>query len=85
VFSDVDPKYLEFTPGIRVLYSGVPVESKTEFTFLKLHGVGEKFFPEGGVSCMDSSGGKRSFYLDEVIIHPDVFEPKKISRGRKKK
>lgn len=83
VFVDVEEKYLEFKPGIRVLNSN---NDKAVLSFVCRHEPGEKYFPEGGFSCVDAGGGKRSFYLDEVIVHPEVFEPKKVvRRGRKAK
>lgn len=86
VFTQVDPKFLEFTPGVRILHASMSESNPLRLTFLKKHEAGEKFFPDGGFTCRDSSGANRSFYLDEVIIHPEVFrktedKPKRRTRA----
>lgn len=90
VYSNVDPSLLNFTSGIRVLPASLNDTNSLVINFVSKHEPGEKFFPEGGYSCVDSSGAKRSFYLDELIIHPNASIGKnlntkpKSTRGRKK-
>lgn len=86
IFVNVDPKYLDFKKGIRVLPASIYESDPNPIFFNKRHEVGEKYFPEGGYSCVDSTGAYRAFYLNELIIHPSEIRGVKqeIVGGKKR-
>jgi hypothetical protein len=60
------------------------------YFYIKRHEVGEKHWQEGGYECYDSTGARRSFHLDSLIVHPATIDGKKreiksSKRGRPKK
>lgn len=74
---DEEKKFIEFTIGDKVLPAEYFDDEKgMEFTFIKRHENGEKGWDGGGYECYDSTGARRNFYLDALIIHPDKFERK---------
>lgn len=86
VFINVEPKYLEFRKGVRVLPARNYESDPNPIYFIKQHEPGELHFPDGGFSCVDSTSAYRAFYLDELIIHPSEIKGKKqeIVGGKKR-
>ena len=92
-YADVDPQYMEFKKGDRVLPAPYFEDRKIMFTFCKQHEPGEKGWPQGGYDVYGPTGDCRAFYLDQLILHPDIIKHRyKISidtnksgakRGRK--
>lgn len=80
VADDGDEKYFGFKKGIRILPAEyADNEQGTHFVFVATHEPGEKYWKDGGIECFDSSGAKRAFYTDSVIVHPSVFGEKWLS------
>lgn len=88
-----EQKYTAFVPGIKVLPSEhYQNAANLVYTFIRRHEHGERFWDGGGYECYDSTGAKRAFYLDALIIHPDEFRGEDVSvvvvgakrRGRKR-
>jgi hypothetical protein len=78
-FVDVDAKFTNFTPRVRVLPANYFEEPNTSFTLKAVYQPGEnKFFPKGGIEVYHSEGAIYSYYLDEVIIHPYVLGMRKF-------
>jgi hypothetical protein len=70
-FIDVDGKFTNFTPRVRVLPANYFEEPNLLFTLKAIYQPGEnKHFPKGGVEVYHSEGALYSYYLDEVIVHP---------------
>lgn len=70
-YADVEEKFLNFKPLIRVLPARHFNEPQLVFTLKKRYEPGEhKHFPDGGFEVCASDGGIYNFYLDEVIVHP---------------
>lgn len=86
IFANVDPKYLAFKPGVRVLPARIYESDPNPIFFIQRHEPGEKYFPEGGYSCSDNTGAYRAFYLDELIIHPSEIRgtQQEIISGKKR-
>jgi hypothetical protein len=74
-------EYLNFTPGMRVLPAAFFDEPNLTFTLKKQHDVGEPFFPDGGFELYGPNGEKRSYDLDQVIVHP--FELRQFNYFKK--
>ena len=70
-FVDVDLKFTNFSPRVRVLPANYFEEPNTLFTLKARYEPGEnKYFPNGGFEVVHSEGGTYNYYLDEVIVHP---------------
>jgi hypothetical protein len=88
---DSEEQYLlDFTPNIEVLPAETyDVSGNTRYFYVKKHEVGSKHWSEGGYECVDSTGAKRAFHLDALIIHPGksvtTIDGKTRKRGRPKK
>jgi hypothetical protein len=64
---------------MRVLPAPFFYDKKLYFELYKYYAPGEKkTFPDGGYEVVDVSGGIRSYDLDQVIIHPQVLQHKKM-------
>jgi hypothetical protein len=90
VLNEEENHLLNFKPNIEVLPAETyEASGSIRYYYLKKHDVGEPHWQEGGYECFDSTGAKRSFHLDALIIHPGAVEgkrPHKTSkRGRPKK
>jgi hypothetical protein len=71
IYADVEPQFLCFEPGIRVLPAPFYNDPAVQFKFKARYEAGEKVgFPEGGVEVYGPSGELRSYDLDQVIVHP---------------
>jgi hypothetical protein len=70
-FVDVDLKFTNFSPRVRVLPANYFEEPNTLFTLKARYEPGEnKYFPNGGFEVVHSEGGTYNYHLDEVIVHP---------------
>ena len=71
-----------FTPterGVRVLPAPFFYDKKLYFELKATYAPGDKpTFPNGGYEVVDMSWGIRSYDLDQVIIHPQVLQHKKM-------
>jgi len=77
-YSNIEPEEVPLTPGIRVLPAQYFYEKRLMFVLVKRYEPGENtYFPNGGYDIRDEGGGIRSYNLDEVVIHPQVFEYKR--------
>jgi hypothetical protein len=80
-YEDIPPELLVFEAGVYVLPADFFYEKGHIFTLVKRYEPGEKQgFPHGGFEVRDSSGGIRSFDLDQVIVHPRVINHKPTLR-----
>lgn len=71
IFSDIEPEYLNFTPGCRVLAAPFYDEPTLHFELIKRYEPGEKkTFPNGGFEIRGEGCEIRSFELDQVVVHP---------------
>jgi hypothetical protein len=78
-FVDVDPKFTNFTPRVRVLPANYFEDPHNSFTLKAVYQPGEnKYFPKGGMEVYHSEGAVYSYYLDEVIVHPYVLGMRKF-------
>jgi len=70
-FTDVEEKFLNFTPNCRVLPARYFNEPNTFFSLKQKYEPGEhKNFPKGGFEICDVNGGIYNFGLNEVVVHP---------------
>ena len=71
VYADVEPQFLCFEPGVRVLPAPYYNDPSIQFKFKAKYEPGAKVgFPDGGYEVYGPSGEVRSYDLDQVIIHP---------------
>jgi hypothetical protein len=78
-YDQVDEKYLNFKPGIRVLPAPFFEEPSIEFKLRKRFEPGEKAtFPNGGFEVYGPGGEIRSYELDQVIVHPYALGQRKF-------
>jgi hypothetical protein len=76
-YADVEPEAIPREPGVRVLPAQYYFEKRLMFVLIKRYEPGEhKLFPNGGYDIRDEGGGVRSYNLNEVVIHPQVFHYK---------
>jgi hypothetical protein len=70
-FIDVDDKFTNFKPQVRVLPANYFEEPNLLFTLKAIYQPDEnKHYPKGGIEVYHSEGALYSYYLDEVIVHP---------------
>lgn len=70
-FTEVEDKFLNFTPNCRVLPARYFNEPQHHFSLRRRYEPGEhKSFPNGGFEVCDINGGIYNFYLNEVVVHP---------------
>lgn len=82
IFADIEPEYLNFEKGCRVLPAPFYEEPTLQFELIKRYEPGEKkTFPNGGFEVYGPGNEIRSFDLDQVILHP--FELKKFNFFKK--
>jgi len=85
-YEDVEPELLAFTPHCRVLPAPFFYEKRLFFFLMHKYEPGEhKSFPKGGFEVVGDAYEKRSFDLDQVIIHPDVIKHQKTIDKMKRK
>lgn len=72
VFADVEPEFINFTPGCRVLPAPYYSEYNNDYTLKQRYEPGEKpSFKDGGFEVWEGKGGKiLSFDLDQIVLHP---------------
>lgn len=70
-YTEVEEKFLKFTPNCRVLPARYFSEPHLHFTLKKRFEPGEhKHFPNGGFEICDTNGGIYNFDINEVVVHP---------------
>jgi len=75
IFINLKPEYIEFKQGQRVLpaeFVGIPDQGAVYFN--KTYPPGTKFYADGGHQCLTELGGRRTFFLDALMIHPSEFK-----------
>ena len=78
-YDEIEEQFLPREKGVRVLPAPFFYDKKLYFELYKHYAPGEKkSFPNGGYEVADVSGGIRSYDLDQVIIHPQVLQHKKM-------
>ena len=78
-YDEIDENFLATEKGIRVLPAPFFYDKKLYFELWKRYEPGDKAtFPNGGYEVVDVSGGIRSYDLDQIIIHPQVLQHKKM-------
>lgn len=76
-YVDIEPEAIPREFGVRVLPAQYYFEKRLMFTLIKRYEPGEHvLFPNGGYDIRDEGGGVRSYGLDQVVIHPQVFHYK---------
>jgi hypothetical protein len=79
IYDEIEEQFLPREKGMRVLPAPFFYDKKLYFELYKHYAPGEKkSFPNGGYEVTDVSGGIRSYDLDQVIIHPQVLQHKKM-------
>jgi hypothetical protein len=79
VYDEIEDIFVPTEKGVRVLPAPFFYDKKLYFELYKRYAPGEKkSFPNGGYEVVDVSGGIRSYELDQVIIHPQVLQHKKM-------
>jgi hypothetical protein len=73
-YSDVDPQYMDFRKGDRVLPAPYFEDRKIMFTFKEYYEPGTKGWPDGGYDVYGPTGDIRAYYLDQLILHPDIIK-----------
>ena len=73
-YANVDPQYTEFTKGIRVLPAPYFEDRKIMFTFFAQHAPGTPMWPDGGYEVTGPMGEFRAYYLDQLILHPEIIK-----------
>lgn len=97
-YTEVEEKFLKFTPGCRVLPARHFSDPNMSFTFRKRFEPGAPGFPQGGFEVFGPDGGVYNFALNEVVVHPyqlgmknyfstaqNVKDKEKVSTGVKGK
>lgn len=70
-YTDVEEKFLKFTPECRVLPARYYYSAPTlNFILRKRFEPGTPGFPQGGFEVFGPDGGVYNFMLNEVIVHP---------------
>ena len=70
-FTELEPKFLNFTKDCRVLPATYFEEYNTAFHLKAMYAPGEKkTFPNGGFEIYGPEGTVHNFDLDQVIVHP---------------
>lgn len=78
-YDGIDEEFLATEKGIRVLPAPFFYEKKLYFELKRRYEPGEKpTFPNGGYEVVNMSGGIHSYDLDQIIIHPQVLQHKKM-------
>lgn len=78
-YDETEEIFVPTTKGVRVLPAPFFYDKKLYFELKAVYAPGEKkTFPNGGYEVVDVSGGIRSYDLDQVIIHPQVLQHKKM-------
>ena len=73
-YAGVNPEYKQFRKGIRVLPAPYFEDRKIMFTFVQEHFPGSPMWPEGGYEVAGPTGDFRAYYLDQLILHPEIIE-----------
>ena len=71
IFEDIDPKFTNYIPHIRVLTAPYINDTHIHFTLKSYNKPGEnKYFPDGGFEVYTDAGGIYNFRINQVIVHP---------------
>lgn len=73
-YTNVDPEYKRFTKDIRVLPAPYFEDRKIMFTFVAQHDPGTLGWPDGGYEVSGPTGDFRAYFLDALILHPEVIK-----------
>ncbi len=73
-YTNVEPLYKMFTKGIRVLPAPYFEDRKIMFTFVAQHDPGTPGWLEGGYEVAGPTGDFRAYYLDQLILHPEIIK-----------
>jgi hypothetical protein len=73
-YTNVDSQYTEFTKGIRVLPAPYFEDRKIMFTFFAKHEPGTPMWPDGGYEVIGPMGEFRAYFLDQLILHPEIIK-----------
>lgn len=73
-FDNVDPRYTEFRAGIRVLPAPYFEDRKTMFVFVAEYAPGTPGWLDGGYEVRGPNNEFRAYYLDQLILHPEVIK-----------
>jgi hypothetical protein len=78
-YDETEEIFIPTERGVRVLPAPFFYDKKLYFELKTAYAPGDKAtFPNGGYEVVDVSGGIRSYDLDQVIIHPQVLQHKKM-------
>jgi hypothetical protein len=78
-YDETEEIFIPTERGVRVLPAPFFYDKKLYFELKATYAPGDKpTFPNGGYEVVDMSGGIRSYDLDQVIIHPQVLQHKKM-------
>ena len=78
-YDETEEIFIPTERGVRVLPAPFFYDKKLYFELKATYAPDEKpTFPNGGYEVVDMSGGIRSYDLDQVIIHPQVLQHKKM-------
>lgn len=78
-YDETEEIFIPTERGVRVLPAPFFYDKKLYFELKAVYAPGDKkTFPNGGYEVVDVSGGIRSYDLDQVIIHPQVLQHKKM-------
>lgn len=81
-YDEVEPNLLEIKAGDRVLPAPFFYEKKLVFTVVRKYEPNQhRWFPNGGFYLRGPAGEFRAFDLDQIILHPEIFE--KLKRKAK--
>jgi hypothetical protein len=78
-YDETEEIFIPTERGVRVLPAPFFYDKKLYFELKTAYAPGDKpTFPNGGYEVVDINGGIRSYDLDQVIIHPQVLQHKKM-------
>ena len=73
-YAGVDSEYKNFSKGVRVLPAPYFEDRKIMFNFVAQHDPGTPGWPEGGYEVSGPTGDFRAYFLDALILHPEVIK-----------
>lgn len=90
---EVEGKYVKYWIWNNIPENHIPIEEhinkkvyiasylKTDkFILKKIHHSGEKYWPKDGYTVIDNSGRERSFFKQEVRLHPIEYIKKQTKK-----
>jgi hypothetical protein len=73
-YAGVNSEYKIFSKGIRVLPAPYFEDRKIMFTFVAQYDPGTPGWLEGGYEVVGPTGDFRAYYLDQLILHPEIIK-----------